>query len=101
MEMTVLSSGSPGHLSLALPCISERALEYVDEHDDCPFCLGRAAAHRGDGVETNPFTDVPDASVKPYETDYGLWQVGHHLGSSEPGGLLWFEQPNRSADSGQ
>jgi len=35
---------------------TERVLESdIDEHDDCPFCLGRAAAHRGDGEERNPF----------------------------------------------
>ncbi|MDI3312951.1 MAG: hypothetical protein QJR12_01290 [Mycobacterium sp.] len=29
--------------------ITDRALEGMDaDHDDCPFCLGRAAAHRGD-----------------------------------------------------
>jgi hypothetical protein len=81
--------------------ITDRALEHLDDHDGCPLCLGRAAAHRGNGDDTNPFTDVPDDSVKYYDTDYGLWQVGHNLGSSEPGGLLWFEQPNRGADSGQ
>ncbi|MCH9736965.1 MAG: hypothetical protein K0U78_20835 [Actinomycetia bacterium] len=69
-----------------------------DDHDDCAFCLGRAAAHRGEDVDTNPFGDVPRGSVRWYDTDYGMWLSGHEVGSTEPGGLLWFEQPNRGTD---
>lgn len=79
---------------------TDRVSEDLDEdHDDCAFCLGRAAAHQGSGAETNPFVEVPRDSVDWYETDYGLWDAGHSLGSTEPGGLLWFEQPNRATDS--
>jgi hypothetical protein len=77
---------------------SLRALEGLDDdHDDCAFCLGRDAAHRGESRDRNPFpaVDFSDGSVKYDETDYGLWLVGYDLGSTEPGGLLWFEQPNR------
>lgn len=71
--------------------ISKRVLEQGEDHDDCPFCLGRAAAHRG---ESNPFPDVEpaDDSISRHETDHGLWAVGHSVGSKEPGGLLWYEQ---------
>jgi hypothetical protein len=80
--------------------ITQRALENFDDHDECPFCLGRAAAHRGDDADCNPFpeVDVRKGSVEWYESDYGLWLAGHSLGSGEPGGLLWFEQPNRGDD---
>jgi hypothetical protein len=78
---------------------TDRLLELFDDHDECPFCIGRAAAHRGEGVETNPHppVDVPQGSTEWYETDYGLWLTGHSLGSTEPGGLLWHEQPNRGS----
>lgn len=76
--------------------ITKRGLETVD-HDDCPFCRGRAAAHRGDGEECNPFPkpdfDIRDNRSGWYETDYGLWLAGHGVGSIEPGGLLWYENP--------
>jgi hypothetical protein len=78
--------------------ITDRVFESFDEdHDDCPFCLGRAAAHRGEDRSVCPFPEVDfsDGATKYYETDYGLWMVGHDLGATEPGGLLWFEQPNR------
>jgi hypothetical protein len=80
--------------------ITQRALE-IDDHDDCPFCLGRAAAHRGDGEDRNPFPEVDfrRRSVEWCESDYGLWLEGHAIGSIEPGGLLWFEQPNRADDN--
>jgi hypothetical protein len=76
--------------------ITQRALE-IDDHDDCAFCLGRAAAHRGDGEDCNPFpeVDVRRGSDEWYESDYGLWLAGYGVGSTEPGGLLWYEQPNR------
>ena len=77
--------------------ITDKALETSGDHDDCAFCLGRAAAHRGTGVETNPFTDVADESTPAYETAHGLWLIGHGIGATEPGGLLWFEQPTRDA----
>jgi hypothetical protein len=80
---------------------TEQALDGLDgDHDNCAFCLGRHAAHRGDGRDTNPFDDVPDGETSWYDTDYGLWRAGHDLGSTEPGGLLWFQQPNRDATSG-
>jgi len=63
------------------------------------FCPDRAAAHRGEGVATSPFIDVPNESVKWYDTDHGIWRAGHDLGCTEPGGLLWFEQPDRAAGS--
>jgi hypothetical protein len=77
--------------------ISARALD-IDDHDDCPFCLGRATAHRGDGEDRNPFprVDAPRGSAQWYESDYGLWLTGYGVGSAEPGGLLWYEQPNRA-----
>ena len=77
--------------------ITERALENFDDHDDCPFCVGRAAAHRGDNGDCNPFpkpdTDIREDRAAWYETDYGLWQVGQAVGAIEPGGLLWYENP--------
>ena len=81
---------------------TDRVLESdLDDHDDCPFCLGRSTAHRGDGEGHNPFppVDVSQGSVEWYESDYGLWLAGHDLGSTEPGGLLWYEQPNRGNGS--
>ena len=78
--------------------ITDRALEQFDDHDECPFCIGRAAAHRGESEDSNPYplVDVAEGSVDWYETDYGLWLAGYGIGSTEPGGLLWFEQPNRN-----
>jgi hypothetical protein len=39
--------------------ITDRALDGLDsDHHDCPFCLGRAAAHRGEGQDANPFTPI-------------------------------------------
>ncbi|MHA7649008.1 hypothetical protein ACX9NE_04420 [Mycobacterium sp. ML4] len=78
--------------------ITDRALELFDNHDECPFCLGRAAAHRGESEDSNPYVavDVPQGSVDWYETDFGLWLAGYDIGTTEPGGLLWFEQPNRN-----
>ncbi|MCV7101789.1 hypothetical protein [Mycobacterium palustre] len=78
--------------------ITGKALEFLGDHDECPFCIGRAAAHRGEPEDSNPYpaVDVPEGSVDWYETDYGLWLAGHALGSTEPGGPLWHEQPNRS-----
>ncbi|MBO0854621.1 MAG: hypothetical protein J2P18_12755 [Nocardia sp.] len=80
--------------------ITERALENFEDHDDCPFCQGRAAAHRGCGEDRNPFVKVefPQGSSELYEDDHWLWAQGHALGSKEPGGLLLFEQPNRGQD---
>nr|BBX78176.1 hypothetical protein MFLOJ_19630 [Mycobacterium florentinum] len=77
--------------------ITGRALEFFDDHDGCPFCIGRAAAHRGEPEDSNPYpaVDMSVGSVDRYETDYGLWLAGYGIGSTEPGGLLWFEQPNR------
>jgi hypothetical protein len=75
--------------------VTDRALESdIDDHDGCPFCLGRAAAHRGDSGDDNPFSaaEVLNGSVEWYESDYGLWGAGHNVGSTEPGGLLWYEQ---------
>jgi hypothetical protein len=77
---------------------TDRVLESdLDDHDDCPFCLGRATAYRGDGEENNPFppVDAAEGSVEWYESDYGLWRAGHDLGSTEPDGLLWYEQPKQ------
>lgn len=78
--------------------ITDKAREFFDDHDECPFCIGRAAAHRGEPEDSNPYpaVDVSEGSVDWYETDYGLWLIGYGIGSTEPGGLLWHEQPNRS-----
>ncbi|TXA39624.1 hypothetical protein DKM27_24300 [Mycobacterium tuberculosis variant bovis] len=80
---------------------TQRALENLEDHDDCPFCLGRAAAHCGDGNDSNPFPEVdfPPGSAQRYEDDHWLWGMGHSVGSTEPGGLLWFEEPNRGHDA--
>ncbi len=77
--------------------ITDKALEFFDDHDGCPFCIGRAAAHRGEPDDSNTYAavDVPEGSADWYETDYGLWLTGYGIGSTEPGGLLWHEQPNR------
>jgi|GEM_PF-3510334 len=72
--------------------ISDRALDGLDsDHHDCPFCLGRATAHRGEGQDTNPFS--PEPGVRPrtvgwYDSEYGLWLTGHSLGTTEPGGVV-------------
>ncbi|MCG5432572.1 hypothetical protein LV457_09765 [Mycobacterium sp. MYCO198283] len=81
--------------------LTPSALENSEDHDDCPFCLGRAAAHRGDGEDCNPFPecDFPKGSPERDQDDHWLWAVGHALGSEEPGGLLWFEQSNRGHDA--
>lgn len=34
-----------------------------------------------------------------YEDDHWLWRQGYAVGAQEPGGLLWFEQPNRGNDA--
>jgi hypothetical protein len=47
---------------------TERALENADDHDDCPFCMGRVAAHRADGENRNPYTDVPAGPMQYYDT---------------------------------
>lgn len=51
--------------------IADKALDNFDAHDECPLRHGRAAAHRGEAAKTNPFTDIPEGSVKYYETGYG------------------------------
>jgi hypothetical protein len=50
---------------------TERALENLNGHDNCAFCPGRAAAHRGDGEDTNPHTDVPEGRQIGMTTDCG------------------------------
>jgi len=69
--------------------LTRRVLENIDDHDDCPFCLGRAAAHRDDDARHNPFpvADSPRGSIEWYESDYGLWATGYAAGSAETGGL--------------
>ena len=64
-----------------------------EDHDDCAFCLGRAAAHRGELAESNPFppTDAEPSSTRWYESEFGQWEAGYSVGTQEPGGLLWFE----------
>jgi hypothetical protein len=37
--------------------ITQRALENIDDHDECPFCLGRAAAHRGESKRLQPVSE--------------------------------------------
>jgi hypothetical protein len=44
--------------------VTERALENFDDHGECPFCQGRAAAHRGDGDGCNPFPKVDFPPVR-------------------------------------
>lgn len=72
----------------------------IDEHDDCAFCNGRASAHRGELLDRNPFelSTAAPKSVAWYESDYAMWIEGHNLGGREPGGLLWYEQPNFEAE---
>lgn len=55
------------------------------EADDCAFCLGRAAAHRGEDHTSNPFAaeSLSEGSESSYETDYGLWSTGHWVGLRE------------------
>lgn len=50
--------------------------------DNCPFCLGVAAAERGEPEEANPFPldydiDNPDETGKAYKSDHWLWGVGY------------------------
>jgi hypothetical protein len=81
--------------------ITERVRESIDDQDDRSFCVGRAAARRGDGEECNPFPRIyaTQGSAQWYESDHGLWLAGHAVGSGESGGLLWYGQPNRGCDS--
>ena len=66
--------------------------EAEDDHDDCAFCLGRVAAHRGEPETTNPFTRTHSkiGSSGWYESDFGLWETGYGVGASEPGGVPWY-----------
>jgi hypothetical protein len=69
--------------------ITDRALEHLDDHDGCPLCLGRAAAHRGNGDDTNPFTDVPDVMEMAGSPTEGE----SSLGCSVPDGEAGIENP--------
>jgi hypothetical protein len=77
--------------------ISDRLADIDDDHEDCPFCQGRSAAHRGEPEDSNPFpeTEAETGTTEWHESDYGMWLCGHGIGVTEPGGLLWFEQPDR------
>ena len=75
--------------------VPDGVLEREDQ-DDCPFCLGRSAAHRGEPAEANPFppTGSSSNSLSWYESDVGSWGAGYSLGAIEQGRLLWFERPD-------
>ncbi|WP_235216014.1 hypothetical protein [Mycobacterium kyorinense] len=74
--------------------ITDRTAENIDNHDDCPFCEGRTAAHRGE-PDRNPYVCTADpGSDDWYQSDHALWGYGYSLGRHEPGGLLWHEQRN-------
>lgn len=70
----------------------------VDGHDDsegdCEFCLGREAAHRGEPSTSNPYfsTRAEVGSIEWYESDHGLWDAGHDIGSKEPDRVPWYAQ---------
>ncbi len=66
-----------------------------DSEHDCAFCLGREAAHRGEPSTSNPYppTGAEVGSIERYESDHGLWDAGHHIGSMEPDGVPWYAQP--------
>jgi len=57
----------------------------VDDRDeDCPFCMGREAAHQGKGPDFNPFPKtVHKGSTDWYESDHGLWVTGYGVGLHE------------------
>jgi|GEM_PF-5470398 len=59
--------------------------DYDEDHNDCAFCLGREAAHRGESEDQNPYppTDARPGSIEWFDTDYGLWLAGHGIGSQE------------------
>lgn len=80
--------------------VQNRGLD-PEDHDDCPFCRGRDAGHQGEPQSTNPFPhiDYPKDSDDKYEDPHWLWNEGWALGRMEPGGLLWFEQPNLSTEN--
>jgi hypothetical protein len=37
------------------------------------------------------------SSTRWYESEFGQWEAGYSVGTQEPGGLLWFEQPSSRA----
>lgn len=57
--------------------------DFDADHGDCAFCLGREAAHRGESEDQNPYskTGARPGSTEWYETDYGLWLLGHDIGT--------------------
>lgn len=65
--------------------ITERALANVEDHDDCPFCQGRAAAHRGDGEDCNPSPRLTSLKVRQTATKtttgYRRWVRGRFGGA--------------------
>jgi hypothetical protein len=69
----------------------------LDDHDNCPFCLGRPPAHRGDGEEHNPFppADVTKGSVDWYESDYRLWWLATTLDRPSQVGCSGTGNPTR------
>lgn len=52
---------------------------------DCAFCLGRAAGHRGEPAASNPYPQLAAEaeSHDAYETNHGLWETGRTIGASE------------------
>jgi hypothetical protein len=65
--------------------------------DDCAFCLGREAAHRGESEDCNPYPkiDAQPGSNEWFDSEYGLWLAGYGVGSNEPRGVPWYAQPDR------
>jgi hypothetical protein len=57
-----------------------------EDDADCAFCLGREAAHRGDGEDQNPFpkTDARKGSVDWYETGTDTRSGGPAPSSHQP-----------------
>ena len=66
----------------------------VHGEDDCAFCLGREAAHRGEPRSANPFVrvDARVGSLEWYDSDFGLWDAGHDLGANETSDHPWYAQ---------
>ncbi len=62
-----------------------------DSEDDCAFCLGREAAHQGEPSTSNRYApaEAGVGSIDWYESDHGLWDAGHGIGSKEPDGVPW------------
>lgn len=92
---------SGNHWALVMATWEDGVVDgHADSEDDCAFCLGREAAQRGEPSNSNPYapTGAEVGSIDWYESDHGLWESGHGIGSKEPDGVPWYAQ--REAEKG-